>query len=105
MPTTDDIDATLALTRQLISCASVTPDDAGCQAIMTARLSAVGFNIEPMRFGNVDNFWATRGEEGPLLVFAGHTDVGPPGDLSIWQSDPFIATASGEDLVGRGAAD
>ncbi|MDG2038543.1 MAG: succinyl-diaminopimelate desuccinylase [Luminiphilus sp.] len=105
MPTTDDIDATLALTRQLISCASVTPDDAGCQAIMTARLSAVGFNIEPMRFGNVDNFWATRGEEGPLLVFAGHTDVVPPGDLSIWQSDPFIATASGEDLVGRGAAD
>ena len=78
MPTTDDIDATLALTRQLISCASVTPDDAGCQAIMTARLSAAGFNIEPMRFGNVDNFWATRGEEGPLLVFAGHTDVVPP---------------------------
>ena len=71
MPTTDDIDATLALTRQLISCASVTPDDAGCQAIMTARLAAAGFHIEPMRFGNVDNFWATRGEDGPLLVFAG----------------------------------
>ena len=105
MPTTDDMDPTLALTHQLISCASVTPDDAGCQAIMTARLSAAGFHIEPMRFGDVDNFWATRGEDGPLLVFAGHTDVVPPGDLSNWQSDPFTATASGEYLVGRGTAD
>jgi succinyl-diaminopimelate desuccinylase len=58
-----------------------------------------------MRFGDVDNLWATRGEQGPLLVFAGHTDVVPPGDMATWQSDPFEATIAGDDLIGRGAAD
>ena len=75
MPITDDQEPTLALTRDLIACTSVTPDDAGCQPLMMARLQQAGFAVEPLRFGEVDNFWATRGSSGPLLVFAGHTDV------------------------------
>jgi len=105
MPTTDTQEPTLALTQELIACASVTPEDAGCQSLMMARLQQAGFAVEPLRFGEVDNFWATRGSSGPLLVFAGHTDVVPPGDTSQWESDPFIATEAGADLVGRGAAD
>ena len=105
MPTTDTQEPTLALTRDLIACASVTPEDAGCQSLMMARLQQAGFAVEPLRFGEVDNFWATRGSSGPLLVFAGHTDVVPPGDTGQWESDPFIATEAGADLVGRGAAD
>ena len=101
----DPEDATLALTRALIACPSVTPEDAGCQQLIMDRLSAAGFACEPMQFAEVDNFWATRGEGGPLLVFAGHTDVVPPGDQSVWQSDPFHATEAGTELVGRGAAD
>ncbi len=105
MPTTDAQEPTLALTRDLIACASVTPEDAGCQSLMMARLQQAGFAVEPLRFGKVDNFWATRGSSGPLLVFAGHTDVVPPGDTGQWESDPFIATEAVADLVGRGAAD
>ena len=105
MPTTDTQEPTLALTRDLIACASVTPEDAGCQSLMMARLQQAGFAVEPLRFGEVDNFWATRGSSGPLLVFAGHTDVVPPGDTGQWESDPFIATEAGADLVGRGTAD
>ena len=105
MPTTDAQEPTLALTRDLIACASVTPEDAGCQSLIMARLQQAGFIVEPMRFGEVDNFWATRGSSGPLLVFAGHTDVVPPGDTGQWESDPFIATEAVADLVGRGAAD
>ena len=105
MPTTDDQEHTLALTRDLIACASVTPEDAGCQSLMMTRLQQAGFSVEPMRFGEVDNFWATRGASGPLLVFAGHTDVVPPGDTEQWESDPFVATEVGSDLVGRGTAD
>lgn len=105
MPTTDAQEPTLALTRDLIACASVTPEDAGCQSLMMARLQQAGFAVEPLRFGEVDNFWATRGSSGPLLVFAGHTDVVPPGDTGQWESDPFIATEAIADLVGRGAAD
>ena len=105
MPTTDAQEPTLALTRDLIACASVTPEDAGCQSLMIARLQRAGFEVEPLRFGEVDNFWATRGSSGPLLVFAGHTDVVPPGDTGQWESDPFIATEAVADLVGRGAAD
>jgi len=105
MPTTDDQEPTLALTRDLIACASVTPEDAGCQSLMMARLQQAGFSVEPLRFGAVDNFWATRGSSGPLLVFAGHTDVVPPGDTAQWESDPFIATETGPYLVGRGTAD
>ena len=105
MPTTDAQEPTLALTRDLIARASVTPEDAGCQSLMMARLQQAGFAVEPLRFGEVDNFWATRGSSGPLLVFAGHTDVVPPGDTGQWESDPFIATEAVADLVGRGAAD
>jgi len=105
MPTTDDQEHTLALTRDLIACASVTPEDAGCQSLMMTRLQQAGFSVEPMRFGEVDNFWATRGASGPLLVFAGHTDVVPPGDTEQWESDPFVATEVESDLVGRGTAD
>lgn len=105
MSTTDDHDPTLALTKDLIARPSITPEDAGCQALMMTRLQQAGFTVEPMRFGDVDNFWATHGGSGPLLVFAGHTDVVPPGDDARWESDPFTATVIGEDLVGRGAAD
>ncbi len=105
MPITDDQEPTLALTRDLIACTSVTPEDAGCQSLMMVRLQQAGFAVEPLRFGEVDNFWATRGSSGPLLVFAGHTDVVPPGDTEKWESDPFIATEAGSDLVGRGTAD
>ena len=105
MPITDEKDPTLELTRQLIARPSVTPADSGCQELMGERLARAGFVVENMRFGDVDNLWATRGEQGPLLVFAGHTDVVPPGDMATWQSDPFEATIAGDELIGRGAAD
>ena len=105
MPTTDPDDATLALTRELIARQSVTPDDAGCQDAMVSRLKQAGFSVDAMRFGEVDNFWATHGTSGPLLAFAGHTDVVPPGDEASWDSDPFEATVIGDELFGRGAAD
>ena len=105
MPTIDPNDATLALTRELIARQSVTPDDAGCQDAMVSRLKQAGFSVDAMRFGEVDNFWATHGTSGPLLVFAGHTDVVPPGDEASWDSDPFEATVIGDELFGRGAAD
>jgi len=105
MLTTEVNDPTLALTRLLIARASVTPHDAGCQQVMGERLARVGFSVEHMRFGDVDNLWATRGGQGPLLVFAGHTDVVPPGDIASWESDPFQATTIESDLVGRGASD
>lgn len=105
MPITDPDDATLALTRELIARQSVTPDDAGCQYAMVSRLKQAGFSVDAMRFGEVDNFWATHGTSGPLLAFAGHTDVVPPGDEASWDSDPFQATVIGDELFGRGAAD
>ena len=105
MPITDPDDATLALTRELIARQSVTPDDAGCQDAMVSRLKHAGFSVDAMRFGEVDNFWATHGTSGPLLAFAGHTDVVPPGDEASWDSDPFQATVIGDELFGRGAAD
>lgn len=105
MPIIEESDPTVALTRQLIARPSVTPDDSGCQQLLGERLARAGFVVENMRFGEVDNLWATHGEQGPLLVFAGHTDVVPPGDLSAWQSDPFQATVAGTELIGRGTAD
>ena len=105
MSTTDPDDPTLALTCELIARQSVTPDDAGCQDAMASRLKQAGFSVHAMRFGEVDNFWATHGTYGPLLVFAGHTDVVPPGDDASWDSDPFEATVIGDELFGRGAAD
>ncbi|MDQ2075197.1 succinyl-diaminopimelate desuccinylase [Marinimicrobium sp. ABcell2] len=97
---------TLELAVDLISRRSVTPEDAGCQALMIERLEAIGFRVEPLRFGEVDNFWAERGTSGPLLAFAGHTDVVPTGPESNWQQPPFepVIDAHGM-LLGRGAAD
>ena len=80
----------LELTQDLIARASVTPADEGCQAVLSARLRRIGFAVEPLPFGAVSNFWARRGDRGPLLCFAGHTDVVPPGPLSEWHSDPFV---------------
>ena len=89
----------------LIARRSVTPDDAGCQSLMAERLAALGFRIEPMPFGDVTNLWARRGKAGPLLCFAGHTDVVPTGPLDQWTSDPFTPTVRDGRLYGRGAAD
>ncbi|KIQ96667.1 succinyl-diaminopimelate desuccinylase [Lysobacter sp. A03] len=96
----------LALTCELISRASVTPDDAGCQALISERLQRAGFACEHLRFGAVDNLWATHGEgDGPTLVLLGHTDVVPPGPVADWTSDPFAPEIRDGVLYGRGAAD
>lgn len=97
--------ATFELTCDLISRASVTPEDEGCQAVMIARLEAIGFTIERLRFDDVDNFWARRGDQAPLFAFAGHTDVVPTGPREQWQSDPFKPEVRDGMLYGRGAAD
>ncbi|MET0101377.1 MAG: succinyl-diaminopimelate desuccinylase [Sedimenticola sp.] len=96
---------TLDLAIDLISRRSITPEDAGCQDVMIRRLEAIGFNIERMPFGEVENFWARRGTEGPLVAFAGHTDVVPPGRSEAWNSDPFAPEIRDGLLYGRGAAD
>jgi len=96
---------TVNLTQQLIRQASVTPDDAGCQDILAERLRACGFACEHLRFGEVDNLWATRGNHGPLFVFAGHTDVVPTGPEEKWTHPPFSADIDGDMLFGRGTAD
>ncbi len=96
---------TIQLARELINIDSVTPDDKGCQELMINRLAAIGFKIERLRFAEVDNFWAKRGTDKPLFVFAGHTDVVPSGPLEQWQSPPFSTTIVDGMLYGRGAAD
>jgi succinyl-diaminopimelate desuccinylase len=96
---------TLQLACQLINCQSVTPNDAGCQAIMIERLQALGFTVTRLRYGEVDNFWAVHGTEGPTLAFAGHTDVVPTGDEAQWEHHPFEAKIIDGILHGRGAAD
>ncbi len=97
--------ATLDLTLDLISRPSVTPIDADCQTIMAERLAKIGFHIEKMRFGDVDNLWARRGTTGSLFCFAGHTDVVPTGDLGKWSSAPFVPEIRDGQLYGRGTAD
>src|SRR5688572_4887570 len=97
--------ATFELARELISRASVTPNDAGCQEVLRQRLVRLGFVAEPMRFGEVDNLWARRGRTAPLVCFAGHTDVVPPGPPDRWASEPFKPTVRDGILYGRGAAD
>ena len=96
---------TLELAMELIRCPSVTPDDAGCQKILAQRLTAAGFRCEHLRYGDVDNLWAERGAGKPLVVFAGHTDVVPPGPRENWHSDPFKPEVRDGMLYGRGAAD
>ena len=90
---------------ELIERVSVTPDDAGCQALLAGRLEPLGFACEAMPFGDVSNLWARRGDTGPLLCFAGHTDVVPPGDTGAWSSDPFRPTLKSGLIYGRGSAD
>lgn len=97
--------ATLELAKNLIARRSLTPDDAGCQEILIEHLEKLGFKIEKMRFGFVDNFWARRGTAKPLVVFAGHTDVVPTGPVEQWLSEPFTPTIRDGMLYGRGSAD
>lgn len=96
---------TLELAKSLINKPSITPDDLGCQAIMIDRLKRMGFEIHPLKFGDVDNFWAVHGDSGPLFAFAGHTDVVPAGDENAWNTKPFEPTIKDGYLYGRGAAD
>ena len=96
---------TLDLAKQLISIPSVTPDDLGCQKIIADRLSAIGFDIENLRYGDVDNLWARHGKQSPLFVFAGHADVVPTGPVDQWSSDPFKPTVVNDVMTGRGTAD
>jgi len=96
---------TLDLAKQLISIPSVTPDDMGCQKIIAKRLSDIGFNIENLRYGEVDNLWARHGTQSPLFVFAGHTDVVPTGPVEQWRSDPFTPTIIDGVMTARGTAD
>lgn len=96
---------TLTLTEALIARPSVTPDDKGCQTLMIDRLEKIGFSVHRVRIEDVDNFWAIRGESGPIMAFAGHTDVVPSGNPEGWRSPPFEPTYFDGQLYGRGAAD
>jgi len=95
----------IELLADLIRRVSITPDDAGCQPLLIERLEALGFECETMIFGEVRNLWARRGSDSPVLCFAGHTDVVPPGEVAEWSSDPFEPTVRNGKLYGRGAAD
>ena len=97
--------ATLELAQQLIACRSVTPDDGGCQPLIAARLAPLGFRAETIARNGTTNLWLRRGEHRPTVVFAGHTDVVPPGPREQWASDPFEPTIRDGVLFGRGASD
>jgi succinyl-diaminopimelate desuccinylase len=103
--TTELSDPTIDLLCDLIQRRSITPDDAGCQDLLRARLEAVGFSCETLQFNDVTNLWARRGTETPVLCFAGHTDVVPPGDEEQWASEPFEPTFRDGMIYARGAAD
>ena len=96
---------TLALAKQLIACRSLTPDDAGAIELLAARLTHAGFICERINRGQVRNLWARHGTGAPLVCFAGHVDVVPPGPVERWTSDPFVPTEREGNLFGRGAAD
>ncbi|MEX1237445.1 MAG: M20/M25/M40 family metallo-hydrolase, partial [Pseudomonadales bacterium] len=102
----DNLDeATVELARQLISKTSVSPNDGGCQQLIADYLADLGFSIEHLPFEDVSNIWAVRGASQPILAFAGHTDVVPPGPLEEWDWPPFEPHVIGDMLLGRGAAD
>lgn len=98
-------DPALELTKELVTKASITPQDAGCQRLVSNMLCSAGFKAEPMPFGEVDNLWLRRKHCAPLFVFAGHTDVVPPGPMDKWRFDPFAPTLHEGYLYGRGTAD
>ncbi|MDP2432460.1 MAG: succinyl-diaminopimelate desuccinylase [Pseudomonadota bacterium] len=98
-------DRVIEYARDLIARRSITPDDAGCQDWLIARLKTQGFSVEIVNQGGVSNFWARRGTSAPLVCFAGHTDVVPTGPLEQWSSDPFVPVERDGQLYGRGAAD
>ncbi|MGL5334854.1 MAG: succinyl-diaminopimelate desuccinylase [Enterovibrio sp.] len=97
--------AVVQLACELINRPSITPDDCGCQVLLSERLAKLGFTLEPLNFADTRNLWARRGNNGPVFAFAGHTDVVPAGDLSAWRTPPFSATVQDGNLIGRGAAD
>lgn len=99
------LDDPLQLTIDLCRRQSLTPQDAGCQALIVGRLQAAGFIIESLRFGEVENLWAYHGSSGPVFTFLGHTDVVPTGDVCTWTSPPFVPTLRDGQLYARGAAD
>lgn len=99
------MDATIELTKDLISRRSVTPEDDGCQAMLAERLEAIGFKATHLRYEDVDNLWITHGDGDPVFAFVGHTDVVPTGPLDQWDSDPFAPEIRDGMLYGRGAAD
>ena len=97
---------TLQWAKTLIQRPSITPDDAGCLPLIGDHLKKLGFTLEPLRFGEVENLWARRGNQGPLFCFAGHTDVVPPGPLAAWETPPFDPQVDAQGFLrGRGAAD
>jgi succinyl-diaminopimelate desuccinylase len=90
---------------ELLAIPSISPNDAGCQKILQKHLEALGFHVENMPFGDIDNLWAVYGESGPIMAFAGHTDVVPPGPVDEWRFDPFTPTIDDGKLYARGSAD
>jgi succinyl-diaminopimelate desuccinylase len=105
LPLSTPASATVLLTQELIRRPSVSPEDQGCLQVISERLKALGFDVERMPFGPVENVWARHGRAGPMLCFAGHTDVVPTGPREEWQTDPFEPVLKGGMLYGRGAAD
>ena len=95
----------IELLAELVRRPSITPDDSGCQRLLATRLKSCGFTTEMFEFGNVSNLWARLGRSRPVLCFAGHTDVVPPGDIDAWRTQPFEPVIRDDRLVGRGAAD
>lgn len=105
MTSEQSTDATITLAQDFLTRRSITPEDAGCQPLLAARLAPLGFALHNLRFGDVDNLWAIRGETGPLFCFAGHTDVVPTGEETAWRHPPFSAEIHDGVLYGRGTAD